>query len=146
MTDTEAKADAAGAKLRAAGAKFRAAKKECNRYVLHGDTVDPDVLGELRDKFQAAEREYDQAREAYFTVVKEAGAKIDPATVERLWDYGSVIDPYGTGLVGPDDEDNIGRNYFVRAPGTKLWIHEDDLPAQTRMALNPAGFLEEEVV
>ena len=69
------------------------------------------------------------------TILDEAARKIDPETAEVHWTYGSVLDPYGIYNLGPDDEDNVGRNYWARAPGSDVWVLFGDLPETTRDAL-----------
>jgi hypothetical protein len=65
---------------------------------------------------------------------KEAGLKIDPTTAELDWDYGQAGDPYGVRDLAPEEQ-QVGRNYFCRAPGTDIWVHFYDLPDATREAL-----------
>jgi hypothetical protein len=72
-------------------------------------------------------------REEFLAIRKEAGAKIDPETAEVDWTYGSVLDPYG--IFPPFEEDNVGRNYFARSPGSDVWVEFRDIPEETRDVL-----------
>jgi hypothetical protein len=74
-------------------------------------------------------------RKTRLAIRKEAGLKIDPETAEVFWEYGSVRDPYYLFEHGDDWEDNIGRNYFARSPGSDVWVWFGDLPEATRDAL-----------
>jgi hypothetical protein len=76
----------------------------------------------------------DKQRDEWLAIRKEAALKIDPATAEVFWKYGSIRDPYGVLNLGPDEEDNVGRNYFARSPGG-VWVLFNDLPDATRDAL-----------
>jgi len=60
-------------------------------------------------------------------LLKIAGQQIDPATAEVMWEYGQTLDPYG--------DQQIGREYFARAPGTDVWVNFGDLPEATRDTL-----------
>ena len=86
----------------------------------------------------------------WLAIRKEAGLKIDPETAEVDWIYAETLDPYG---IDPDEElQQVGREYFARSPGSDIWVHFGDLPAETRDALwrrhksklaFPAGLLPE---
>ena len=66
----------------------------------------------------------------------EAGAKIDPNTALVMWCYGQVLDPYGEFDLAPEER-CVGRQYFARSPeADSIWVHFDDLPPQTRKALD----------
>ena len=71
-----------------------------------------------------------QDKEQYLAVRKEAALKIDPETAEVFWEHGQVLDPYGLYDL-TDEEDNIGRNYFARSPGS-VWVSFHDLPDAVR--------------
>ncbi len=64
-----------------------------------------------------------------------AGLHIDPDTAEVWWDYRQVVDPYGVFPEIPEECDCVGRAYFARSPGMRLWIYFGDLPEATRDAL-----------
>jgi hypothetical protein len=72
--------------------------------------------------------------EQWLAIRKEAGLKIDPETAEVTWKYANTLDPYG---VYPDlpGEYQVGREYFVRSPGSEVWVNFGDLPAATSDAL-----------
>ena len=73
--------------------------------------------------------------EEWLAIRKEAGITIDPQTAEVTWKYGYTTDPYGVYADLSDEEKQIGRVYFARAPGSNLWVHYDDLPDATLDAL-----------
>jgi hypothetical protein len=63
---------------------------------------------------------------------KEAGILIDPATAEMTHSLAEILDPYGDGLDLPDNEARaVMREYFVRAPGSDIWVWLNDLPDET---------------
>jgi hypothetical protein len=68
-------------------------------------------------------------------LMKIAGQQIDPATAEVQWDWAQTLDPYGVKESMPKECDQVGREYFARAPGTSVWVSFDDLPDATREAL-----------
>ena len=73
--------------------------------------------------------------EEWLAIRKEAGIAIDPQTAEVMWEYGYTIDPYGVYADLSDEGEQIGREYFARAPGSNLWVHYGDLPDATLDAL-----------
>jgi len=90
-------------------------------------------------KKQSAE----QIKAKWLAIRKKAGRKIDPKTAEVMCIYADDQDPYD---IDPDPElCQVGRNYFVRSPGSDVWVWEGDLPIATRQALwlspPPAGQL-----
>jgi hypothetical protein len=82
-------------------------------------------------KTKAQRREVEQ----WLAIRKKAGLKIDPATAEVCWFYAQTLDPYGVYPDIPEECSQVGREYFARAPGSKIWVLIDDLPAETRRAL-----------
>jgi hypothetical protein len=72
--------------------------------------------------------------EQFLAVRREAGLMIDPETAEVEWNYAQTLDPYGTEQL-PEDLQQVGREYFARAPGSDIWVHFHDLPRETRDAL-----------
>jgi excisionase family DNA binding protein len=64
-----------------------------------------------------------------------AGRSIDPKTAEVIWDHRLTLDPYGVGSDIHEENQQVGREYFARAPGTDLWIAFGDLPKPTRETL-----------
>jgi hypothetical protein len=73
--------------------------------------------------------------ERFHTFLKIAGQQIDPATAEVMWEYGQTLDPYGVWENIPEEYQQVGREYFARAPGTTVWVNFSDLPEATRDAL-----------
>lgn len=76
--------------------------------------------------------------------VRDAGKLIDPATAEMMWQWRQVLDPYGVGLDIPEEGNCVGREYFVRAPNSDIWVWTYDLPDeifQEVSQLQEAGYL-----
>jgi hypothetical protein len=68
----------------------------------------------------------DDECEEFIKIRKEAGLKIDPETaVVASWAV-DVMNPYG--IYPTAEEYNIGRDHFVRAPGSDIWVWFGDLP------------------
>lgn len=66
---------------------------------------------------------------------RAAGLLIDPSTAEIDWNYAQTLDPYGDGLPLLPQEEQIGREYFARAPDFDIWVDVGDLPDATRDAI-----------
>jgi hypothetical protein len=66
---------------------------------------------------------------------RAAGLLIDPSTAEIDWNYAQLSDPYGDGLPLLPEEEQVGRAYFARAPGSDIWVHLGELPDATRDAI-----------
>ena len=82
------------------------------------------------------ETTHDQvSAEEWLAIRKEAGLTIDPRTAEVMWTYANTIDPYGVHTDLSDEEKQIGRVCFARAPGSEIWVHYSDIPAKTLAAL-----------
>jgi hypothetical protein len=88
-------------------------------------------------------------QDLWFALLKIAGQQIDPDTAEVFWTYGLTLDPYGVYPDLPEEYQQVGREYFARAPGTEVWLNFGDLPKETRERLwgrhrrklaFPAGF------
>lgn len=77
----------------------------------------------------------DQAREDWLALRKQAGLEIDANTAEVMWTYAQTIDPYGVFPELPEECQQVGREYFARAPGSEVRVCFGDLPAATRDAL-----------
>jgi hypothetical protein len=73
--------------------------------------------------------------EAFLAAQKVEGLKIDPATAEVTWTYARTLDPYGIFDDLPEECQQVGREYFARAPGSDNWVNFGDLPEGTREAL-----------
>ena len=64
---------------------------------------------------------------------KDAGAAIDIETCDLDSWYCHDLDVYGLEERKdnlPEEEQIIGRNYFVRSPDSNGWVHVDDLPLE----------------
>lgn len=66
---------------------------------------------------------------------RAAGLLIDPSTAEIDWIYAQTLDPYGDNLPLLPEEEQVGREYFARAPHSDMWVSIDDLPDATRHAI-----------
>lgn len=106
-------------------------------------TVKTDALDEmLKAAFAEWERRYkeipqkerDKGRR-WLAIRKKAAHKIDPETAEVDWAYGQMVDPYGMRPEPPEEIWQVGRVYFARSPGSKVWVCFRDLPRATRDAL-----------
>ncbi len=73
--------------------------------------------------------------EQWLAIRKEAAIHIDPETAEVTWEYGQILDPYGTDPNLPEECQCGGRKYFARSPDSDVWVCFYDLPAETRDAL-----------
>jgi hypothetical protein len=73
--------------------------------------------------------------EEWLAIRKEAGLTIDPRAAEVMWTYANTIDPYDVHTDLSDEEKQIGRVYFARAPGNYVWVHYGHLPDATFGAL-----------
>lgn len=72
----------------------------------------------------------------YLRALREAaGLAIDAKTAAVMWWHAQTLDPYGDYPSVPDECDQVGREYFARAPGSEVWINFRDLPQATRDAL-----------
>jgi hypothetical protein len=66
---------------------------------------------------------------------RTAGLLLDPSTAVIDWNYAQTLDPYGDGLPLLPQEEQIGREYFARAPDSDIWVNVGDLPEATRDAI-----------
>jgi hypothetical protein len=75
--------------------------------------------------------------ERWLAIRKEEGLRIDPETAEVDWSYAQTLDPYGVmdEWELPKEFHQVGREYFARAPGSKIWVEFGDLPDETREKL-----------
>ena len=71
--------------------------------------------------------------ERWLAIRKEEALRIDPETAEVYWTYAQTLDPYGVfdEWELPEEFDQIGREYFARAPGSDIWVAFRDLPRET---------------
>jgi hypothetical protein len=67
---------------------------------------------------------------------KEAGLKIDPETAEVMSIKGQMFDPYEIDPLLPLELGCIVTNTFARAPGSDIWVWDQDLPDATVDVLN----------
>jgi hypothetical protein len=77
----------------------------------------------------------DQEFEEFRSTRREAGKDIDPANVEVKWIYAQTVDPYGLDPELPVECQQVGREYFVRSPGSDIWVWFGDLPSAMRDTL-----------
>ena len=77
----------------------------------------------------------DDERNAWLASRKEAGLKIDPETAEVERRYVQTFDPYGVYPELPEQYQQVGWEYFVRSPGSDVWVWFEDLPDAIRIAL-----------
>ena len=77
----------------------------------------------------------DDERNAWLASRKEAGLKIDPETAEVERRYVQTFDPYGVYPELPEQYQQVGWEYFVRSPGSDVWVWFEDLPGAIRIAL-----------
>jgi hypothetical protein len=66
---------------------------------------------------------------------KEAAKLIDPSIAEITSDIAQLVDPYELIEEVPPEADCVGRVYFVRNPGSDIWVWDGDLPEAIRTAL-----------
>jgi hypothetical protein len=65
---------------------------------------------------------------------KEVGRAIDIKTCELGCWYTLDLDPYIVHNL-PEELQQIGKNYFVRSPESRGWVHAGDLPDEVRAAM-----------
>jgi hypothetical protein len=71
----------------------------------------------------------DEEIRKYLDERKSEALRIDPKTADVLWDYNDIMDPY---CVYNRPVESIGRDYFARNPGSRIWVWFGDLPDVTR--------------
>jgi hypothetical protein len=76
-----------------------------------------------------------KATKRWLAVRKREALKIDPATAEVHGIYGQTLDPYCIIEDLPDVYRQSCWNYFVRTPGSDIWVWDGDLPEAARKAL-----------
>ncbi len=64
--------------------------------------------------------ELSEEAKKWLAIRREAGQKIDPETAEVTWVHAQVLDPYGLHPELPAVYDQIGREYFARAPDSDI--------------------------
>jgi hypothetical protein len=112
-------------------------------------TSDETNAEKMKNQPSTEERHVTIRNDLWLALLKIAGQQIDPDTAEVFWTYGLTLDPYGVYPDLPEEYQQVGREYFARAPGTKVWVSFHDLPQGTRDRLwarhsrklaFPAGF------
>jgi hypothetical protein len=93
---------------------------------------EPEYHGFYGEEERAAWRSKQTELEKWFAIRKAEALKIDPDTAEVGWEYGQTLDPYGVCPDLPEEYQQVGREYFARAPGSEVWVHFGDLPEETR--------------
>ena len=95
----------------------------------------PDIPAKKRTSQEKAEIE------RWLALRKEEGHGIDPETAEVDWHYAQTLDPYGVYDEWdlPEEFDQVGREYFARAPESGIWVWFGDLPKQTVKRLEQRG-------
>jgi hypothetical protein len=96
-------------------------------------TSDETNAEKMKDQLSTEERHVTIRDDLWLALLKIAGQQIDPNnTAEVDWIYGLTLDPYGVYPDLPEEYQQVGREYFARAPGTKVWVSFHDLPQGTR--------------
>jgi hypothetical protein len=90
--------------------------------LVHNGRVNRDCISKIEYRRRMEER-------------RTAGLLIDAMTAEIDWNYAQTLDPYGDGLPLLPQEEQIGREYFARAPDSDIWVCVGDLPHATRDAI-----------
>jgi hypothetical protein len=85
------------------------------------------------DRNMAPERK--QRIEAFLAEAKAEAQKIDAETAEVTWDWREFFDPYCIYSRPSEFHFQVGREYFARNPGSDVWVHFADLPAEMRLKL-----------
>jgi len=99
-----------------------AERKPPKGWLVHNGRVNRDCISNA---------EYDRRMEER----RAAGQLLEPPTAEIDWNYAHILDPYGDSLPLLPQEQQIGREYFARAPGSDIWVSVHDLPDATRDAI-----------
>jgi hypothetical protein len=71
----------------------------------------------------------------WLAIRKRAAKKIDPATAEVEWFHEYTVDPYGVLEKLSIEEQQVGREYFARSPGSNVWVWFGDLPRKVKREL-----------
>ena len=73
-------------------------------------------------------RQHKMAVDQWLALRKEASRTIDPETAEVMWTYALTLDPYGVIETLNEEEQQVGREYFARTPGSDIWVWFGELP------------------
>jgi hypothetical protein len=90
---------------------------------------------EMQSSEKADTRTASIRAEIWHALPEIAGRQIDPENAELCCRFGQVVDPYGVCPDLPPECDCVGRLYFARNPGSRIWVEFGDLPDATREAL-----------
>jgi hypothetical protein len=73
--------------------------------------------------------------EQWLAIRSEAGIRIDPETADVMCIHAQTLDPYGVYRDLPEEQRQLGREYFACSPGSDIWVWFGDLPDETREKL-----------
>jgi hypothetical protein len=59
--------------------------------------------------------------------IRRAAARIDPRTARMTWTYAQTLDPYGLGPDLPEEDWQVGREYFLADPEERVWVLVSDV-------------------
>ena len=90
---------------------------------------------EKENEHEAVESDYISVEEWLVIVKKAAALAINPETAEISSLYGPPIDPYGVYDDLTEEEQQAGKHFFARSPGTDIWVSFRDLPPIVLKAL-----------
>lgn len=71
----------------------------------------------------------------WLAIRKQAALQIDLETAEVDWSHEWDGDPYRVGPEIPEEDRQVGREYYARSPGSDVWVWFGDLPTTTQDAL-----------
>ena len=73
-------------------------------------------LGRKNPKLMEKIKMNEQERAEFMARIEEAASKINPQTAEVIWTYALTLDPYGILPELSEEAQQVGREYFARAP------------------------------
>jgi hypothetical protein len=94
------------------------------------------ALAEWEASYERLPKKEKQKIRRWLATCKRAAGKINPETAEVIWDYVETLDPYGIYPELPEALRQADREYFVRAPRSKVWVRFFDLPPAIKRKLN----------
>ena len=97
--------------------------------------VNSDSAGKRKNSALSSKKDEWNEIKKWLKLRKEEGLKIDPDTAETMCAYTYLLDPYGVYSDLSEEEQQIGRSYFARSPGSDIWVEFGDLPKETREKL-----------
>jgi hypothetical protein len=89
----------------------------------------------IQDESDRGERARKKSVNQWLAYRKKMASRIDPKTAEIYHKYCQILDPYGVWQDMPREFYQVGKEYFARAAGTRIWIWFGDLPHRTEKAL-----------